>query len=103
MPGRSVAWGRQHRQLPLEFLPHREIAVPISVTGPQCQYTVKVKDESAGNRGKCPQCKSTVQIPQIEESVILEMAEPVNAPALRHVLGCCTLLNVHKSFSELGK
>ena len=77
--------------------------MPISVTGPRCQFALKVKDEFADNRGKCPQRKSTVQIPQIEESVILEMAELVNAPALRHVRGGCTSLNVAKSFSELGK
>jgi hypothetical protein len=37
--------------------------VPISVTCPQCSTTLKVKDELAGKRGKCPKCEGPVQIP----------------------------------------
>ncbi len=37
--------------------------MPISVTCPQCSTTLKVKDELAGKRGKCPKCQGAVQIP----------------------------------------
>jgi hypothetical protein len=44
-------------------LPSQEFALPISVTCPQCSTTLKVKDELAGKRGKCPKCQGAVQIP----------------------------------------
>lgn len=37
--------------------------MPISVTCPQCSTTLKVKDELAGKRGKCPKCQGAVHIP----------------------------------------
>lgn len=37
--------------------------MPISVTCGQCQHTVNVKDEYAGQRGKCPKCQAVVAIP----------------------------------------
>ena len=48
---------------PLPSLPSRESPLPISVTCPQCGTTLKVKDELAGKRGKCPKCQGTLQIP----------------------------------------
>ena len=37
--------------------------MPISVTCPQCGATLKVKEELAGKRGKCPKCQGALQIP----------------------------------------
>lgn len=37
----------------------------ISVTCSQCGTTLKVKDELAGKRGKCPKCQGAVQIPPL--------------------------------------
>ena len=42
--------------------------MPISVTCPQCSTTLKVKDELAGKRGKCPKCQGAVQIPVGEQA-----------------------------------
>ena len=58
--------------------------MPISVTCPQCEFIVKVKDEYAGKRGKCPKCKTTVQIPAAEAPVLLEVVEPDDSPAPQH-------------------
>ena len=49
--------------LHLSYLFRWEFALPISVTCPQCSATLKVKDELAGKRGKCPKCQGAVQIP----------------------------------------
>ena len=40
--------------------------MPISVTCPQCSTTLKVKDELAGKRGKCPKCQGPLLIPALK-------------------------------------
>jgi ribosomal protein S27E len=37
--------------------------VPIQVTCPGCQTTLKTADSSAGKRAKCPKCGGIIQIP----------------------------------------
>ena len=37
--------------------------MPIHVDCPSCRTALKVKDEFAGKRGKCPKCGKTVEIP----------------------------------------
>jgi hypothetical protein len=37
--------------------------VAIAVQCPQCGKQLRVKDELAGRKGKCPQCQATIQIP----------------------------------------
>jgi ribosomal protein S27E len=37
--------------------------VPIQVTCPGCQTTLKTADSSAGKRAKCPKCGGVIQIP----------------------------------------
>ncbi len=37
--------------------------MPISVICSQCQETLKVRDEHAGKRGRCPKCQSIIAIP----------------------------------------
>lgn len=38
----------------------------IEVTCGQCSATFKVKDESAGKRGKCPKCQGPIVVPMLE-------------------------------------
>ncbi|MGI8982499.1 MAG: hypothetical protein ACR2FY_24975 [Pirellulaceae bacterium] len=42
--------------------------MPISFTCPQCGTTLKVNEELAGRRGKCPKCQAAVQIPAGERA-----------------------------------
>src|SRR4029079_4187145 len=42
-----------------------EPAVAIAVECAQCGKQLKVKDELAGRKGKCPQCQTTIQIPSV--------------------------------------
>jgi predicted Zn finger-like uncharacterized protein len=37
--------------------------MPISVECPSCRSTFRVKEESAGKRGRCPSCKAMVTVP----------------------------------------
>ena len=37
----------------------------ISVTCSQCQHTLNVKDELAGQRGKCPKCQTIIRVPAL--------------------------------------
>lgn len=41
--------------------------MPISVTCPQCNNTLRVRDDQAGKRGRCPKCQGPVQIPAAEQ------------------------------------
>lgn len=52
--------------------------MPISVTCPECKHTLKVKDELAGKRGKCPKCQTTILIPAAEppEKLVTPFAKP---------------------------
>ena len=52
--------------------------MPISVTCPQCSTTLKVKDELAGKRGKCPKCQGAVQIPAASAAETKPAAVPVS-------------------------
>ena len=38
----------------------------ISVTCPQCNAALRVKNEMAGKRGKCPHCQGLLVVPQVE-------------------------------------
>jgi predicted RNA-binding Zn-ribbon protein involved in translation (DUF1610 family) len=53
--------------------------VPIQVTCPSCNATLKTADSSAGKRAKCPKCGGIIQIPEMaapeDEEYALE-AEP---------------------------
>lgn len=52
----------------------------ISVTCPQCDTTLKVKDELAGKRGKCPKCQGAVQIPPLaSRSAVADTATSASA------------------------
>lgn len=42
----------------------------------QCGKSLKVRDDAAGKRGKCPHCGATLRVPE-SDSVTLEAADPV--------------------------
>jgi predicted RNA-binding Zn-ribbon protein involved in translation (DUF1610 family) len=54
------------------------LIVPIQVTCPSCNATLKTADSSAGKRAKCPKCGGVIQIP--------ELAPPPPAPDDEYVL-----------------
>src|SRR4051812_50124886 len=41
------------------------VSVAIAVECAHCGKQLKVKDELAGKKGKCPQCQKTIQIPAV--------------------------------------
>src|SRR5688572_19816201 len=43
---------------------------------PVCNATIRVKDEAAGKKGRCPQCKSLLLVPEMDD----ESAEPPSSP-----------------------
>lgn len=40
--------------------------MPIALTCPHCSHSLKLKDEFAGKRGKCPKCQGTIHVPAPE-------------------------------------
>jgi predicted Zn finger-like uncharacterized protein len=50
----------------------------LSFSCPSCHVKVKVKDESAGKKVRCPQCKQTIDIPT--GTVTVELAGPADPP-----------------------
>ncbi len=58
--------------------------MPITVVCGQCQQTLRVGDEHAGKRGKCPKCQSIVPIPADQPASTnnaVQAAPPVRAAA----------------------
>ena len=55
-------------------------AVAISVTCPQCNAALRVKNEMAGKRGKCPHCQGMLVVP--EGKVPLERHAGLPSPAV---------------------
>ena len=43
--------------------------MPISLTCPSCERGLKVKDELAGRKIKCPKCSEVITVPADEEQV----------------------------------
>jgi predicted Zn finger-like uncharacterized protein len=43
--------------------------MPISLTCPECESTLRVRDELAGKKVKCPRCAEVVRVPDGEEEV----------------------------------
>jgi predicted RNA-binding Zn-ribbon protein involved in translation (DUF1610 family) len=59
--------------------------VPIQVTCPSCNVTLKTADSSAGKRAKCPKCGGIIEIPALSapppaDEGEYELEEPVSAP-----------------------
>lgn len=54
--------------------------MPILVTCKPCQKTFQVKDEHAGRVAKCPQCRSLIKIPLIDEQIqASQLSRPVRS------------------------
>ncbi len=49
--------------------------MPIQVVCPGCLKRFKVSDKFAGQSGPCPNCKQTIQIPELSEQVVIHEPE----------------------------
>lgn len=49
--------------------------MPIDVTCPGCHKRFKVSDKFAGQKGPCPQCKTVMEIPKLEDQVVIHAPE----------------------------
>ena len=49
--------------------------MPINVTCPKCHKRFKVSDKFAGQKGPCPSCKTTIEIPKADEQVVIHAPE----------------------------
>jgi len=49
--------------------------MPIQVTCPGCHTRFKVGDQHAGKTGACPKCKAPIDIPKLEDEVIIHAPE----------------------------
>lgn len=49
--------------------------MPIQVTCPGCHKRFKVSDKYAGKKGPCPKCKAQIQIPELDEQVVVHEPE----------------------------
>jgi hypothetical protein len=47
----------------------------INVICPGCHARFKVSDQFAGKKGPCPKCKGTIQVPKLDEQVIVHEPE----------------------------
>jgi hypothetical protein len=52
--------------------------MPIRVTCTSCHTRFNVSDKFAGKEGPCPKCKTTIQVPEKEQEVVI--AVPDDAP-----------------------
>src|SRR5690606_23080824 len=50
--------------------------MPIHVICPGCRTRFTVGDQHAGKTGACPKCKGPIQIPKLEDEVIIHAPEP---------------------------
>ena len=51
-------------------------SMPISITCHKCHKRFNVSDKFAGKSGPCPNCKTTIKIPEKEEEVVIHAAAP---------------------------
>jgi fatty acid desaturase len=62
----------------------------INVTCPGCHKRFTVPDKFAGQTGPCPKCKAAIEIPKLEDQVVIHSPEHSEAGAIgkggRHVL-----------------
>jgi phage FluMu protein Com len=64
--------------------------MPINVTCPGCHKRFTVAEKFAGQKGPCPKCKVVIEIPKLEDQVVIHSPEHSEAGAIgkggRHVL-----------------
>jgi hypothetical protein len=49
--------------------------MPINVTCPGCKKRFAVSEKYAGQKGPCPSCKGIIEIPKLEEQVVIHAPE----------------------------
>jgi hypothetical protein len=49
--------------------------MPIRVTCPSCHTRFQVGDQHAGKMGACPKCKGAIEVPKLEEEVVIHAPE----------------------------
>ncbi|TWT36282.1 hypothetical protein KOR34_11860 [Posidoniimonas corsicana] len=54
--------------------------MPIDVTCPGCHKRFKVSDKFAGQKGPCPQCKTVMEIPKLEDQVVIHAPDETSGP-----------------------
>jgi hypothetical protein len=64
--------------------------MPINVTCPGCHKRFTVAEKYAGKKGPCPNCKAEIEIPKLEDQVVIHAPEHSEAGAIgkggRHTL-----------------
>src|SRR6202035_1240860 len=60
------------RSLPVSF-DRLDAVMAISFSCPSCDHTIKVKDELAGRKVRCPECSTAIRVPELE---VAEEEEP---------------------------
>ncbi len=45
--------------------------MPIQVTCPKCLTRFSVSEKFAGKKGPCPKCKSQIEVPEVEDAVVI--------------------------------
>jgi hypothetical protein len=64
--------------------------MPINVICPGCHKRFSVADKFGGQKGPCPKCKTVIEIPKLEDQVVIHAPEHSEAGAVgkggRHVL-----------------
>jgi len=58
----------------ISYLPF-ESAMPINIVCTGCKKRFTVQDKFAGKQGPCPQCKTVIQIPELDEQVVIHAPE----------------------------
>lgn len=49
--------------------------MPINIVCPGCKKRFSVSEQFAGKKGPCPQCKTVIEIPAVEEQVVIHAPE----------------------------
>lgn len=58
--------------------------MPLALTCPHCSHSLKLKDEFAGKRGKCPKCQGTIHVPAPESPALMPVGQEVPVEVSRH-------------------
>ncbi len=49
--------------------------MPINILCPGCKKRFSVNEKFAGKKGPCPNCKTTIEIPELEEDIVIHAPE----------------------------
>ena len=65
----SAGQGNPYSHLPFES------AMPINIVCPGCKKRFSVSEKFAGKQGPCPKCKTVIEIPALEDEVVIHGPE----------------------------